>query len=60
MSTEEARELLRAALRKVPRPAPGAASAPRPAPKPRAWTSRVAGGRSGERMELADVLYWKK
>ena len=60
MSAEEARELLRGALRKVPRPVPGAANAARRAPKPKAWTSRVAGSRSGEQMDLADVLYWKQ
>ena len=60
MSAEEARELLRAALRKVPRPVPGATNAARRAQKPKAWASRIAGSRSGEHMDLADVLYWKQ
>jgi tetratricopeptide (TPR) repeat protein len=59
MSAEEARALLKAAIRRVPRPAAGASTAaPRPV-KARTWTSRMAGGRSSERAELADLLYWK-
>jgi tetratricopeptide (TPR) repeat protein len=59
MTAEEARALLKAAVRRVPH-AP--ASAPSPAPataKPRPWTSRTAGGRSSDRTALADLLYWK-
>jgi tetratricopeptide (TPR) repeat protein len=59
MSAEEARELLKAAIRRVPRPVSGAsAAAPHPV-KPRTWTSRMAGGRSADRAELTDLLYWK-
>ncbi|HEY3215890.1 MAG TPA: hypothetical protein VGK93_05315 [Candidatus Eisenbacteria bacterium] len=60
MSQEEARQLLKAALRKVP--APGVASKPEPIQPPagsqRRWTSRIAAGRAGE-AALANLLYWK-
>jgi transglutaminase-like putative cysteine protease len=63
MSEAEARALLMEAMRKVPSPG---ASAPAPktaSDKPvtsRPWTSRVAAGRSAERMALHDHLYWKE
>jgi tetratricopeptide (TPR) repeat protein len=62
MSAEEARQLLKEALRKVPA---GSASGPSgTTPKSsvpsRRWTSRVAGSRGADRVELSDLLYWKK
>jgi Tfp pilus assembly protein PilF len=65
MTAEEARDLLKAALRRVPRPAPrvpGAAPATpgKREPLPKKWLGRTAGGRSAERAEIADVLYWKQ
>jgi tetratricopeptide (TPR) repeat protein len=60
MTAEEARALLKAAVKRVPH---SATAAPSPAPataKPRPWTSRTAGGRSSDRAALADLLYWKK
>ncbi|MGH3054891.1 MAG: tetratricopeptide repeat protein [Gaiellaceae bacterium] len=59
MTLEEARELLKSAVRRVP-PPPAGTTAPRKAPRPKAWTSRVAGGRSAESAELTDLLYWKR
>jgi Flp pilus assembly protein TadD len=68
MTAEEARDLLKAALRRVPRPAPSAAAAPatpstaavkRTVP-PKRWSGRIAGGRSTDRTEIADLLYWKR
>lgn len=62
MSAEEARQLLKAALRKVPAPGAGASGKAEPvrapAPTPRKWTSRIAAGRAGE-ATLASLLYWK-
>lgn len=65
MTAEEARELLKAALRRVPRPATRTSGAPPSAPAkrqslPKKWLGRTAGGRSAERAEIADVLYWKR
>ena len=60
MSAQEARQLLKDALRKVP---PGTPRQPGSAPrKPlkRKVTTRVAAGRGEERAELSDLLYWKK
>jgi tetratricopeptide (TPR) repeat protein len=63
MTAEEARMLLKAALKKVPRTAsatgPGKAETPAPRPTPRRWTSRVAGGRSADEAALQDLLYWR-
>ncbi len=63
MSAEEARQLLKAALRKVPASVartPGRPGlVPAPAPEPRKWTSRIAAGRAGE-ATLASLLYWKR
>jgi len=62
MSAEEARELLKEALRKVPagslKGQPNATS--KPSEPARKWTSRVAAGRGADRVELSDLLYWKK
>ena len=62
MSAAEARQLLKAALRKVPPPSAGAAGRPdaarAPAAPPRKWTSRIAAGRAGD-APLASLLYWK-
>ncbi|MGH7681544.1 MAG: tetratricopeptide repeat protein, partial [Candidatus Eiseniibacteriota bacterium] len=65
MTAEEARELLRSALRRVPRPAPRAPDAPstdaaKGKTLPKRWTGRTAGGRSADRAELADLFYWKQ
>jgi tetratricopeptide (TPR) repeat protein len=61
MTAEEARELLKAALRRVPHSAPGAsASAAKQPPTSKKWSARVAGGRSADRAEIADLLYWKR
>jgi tetratricopeptide (TPR) repeat protein len=60
MSAAEARELLKSALKKVPRPATGAREPARRPGRTRPWTSRVAGGRSADRAELADLVYWKR
>lgn len=62
MSAEEARQLLKEALRKVPTgSARGQANTtPRPSEPARRWTSRVAAGRGADRVELSDLLYWKK
>ncbi|HXL15562.1 MAG TPA: tetratricopeptide repeat protein, partial [Methylomirabilota bacterium] len=62
MSAEEARELLKQALRKVPSGlAKGQAGAmPKSSEPARRWTSRVAAGRGADRLELSDLLYWKK
>lgn len=60
MTAAEARLLLLGALKRVPHGAP-AGSVARPSPKPiRPWKSRTAGGRSADRAELSDLLYWKR
>ena len=61
MTAEEARELLRASLRRVPRSAdrvvpPSAAPASK---APKRWAARTAGARSSDGANLADLLYWK-
>jgi len=62
MSAEEARQLLKAALRKVPAGSVrGQANAmPKSSEPARRWTSRIAAGRGADRVELSDLLYWKK
>jgi len=64
MTAQEGRDLLRAALRRVPlaasRERAAAAPAVRPAASLRPWVARSAGGRSAERAVLADLLYWKQ
>ena len=60
MTAEEARELLRAAMRRVPRPPAGAAIAPKPDTPRKPWAGRIAGGRSADRADLGDLLYWKR
>jgi tetratricopeptide (TPR) repeat protein len=62
MSAAEARQLLKEALRKVPA---GSAkgqtgSTPKTVEPARKWTSRVAASRGADRVELSDLLYWKK
>jgi tetratricopeptide (TPR) repeat protein len=58
LTAEEARQLLKAALQRVPRaPAKPPERGPHPR-KSRTWTSRTAGGRSSDRGEVADLLYW--
>ncbi|HET9235084.1 MAG TPA: tetratricopeptide repeat protein, partial [Candidatus Eisenbacteria bacterium] len=61
MTAEEARELLRASLRRVPRAVdrvvpPSAAPASK---SPKRWRARTAGARSSDGTNLADLLYWK-
>jgi len=62
MSAEEARRLLKVALRKVPTAgvrAPGKPEAAgTPEPSRRKWISRIAAGRAGE-ATVMDLLYWK-
>jgi tetratricopeptide (TPR) repeat protein len=60
MTAEEARALLQAALRRVPRPAAAGTSASTPTPQAAHWDSRVAGGRSADLTQIATVLYWKE
>jgi hypothetical protein len=60
MTAEEARSLLQAALRRVPRPAAAGTSGPTPTPQTAHWDSRVAGGRSADLTQIATVLYWKE
>jgi tetratricopeptide (TPR) repeat protein len=64
MSAEEARELLKAALRRVPQASanPGAreATPSKPDVTKKRWSGRTAGGRSADRTEMADLLYWKR
>jgi len=62
MSAEEARDLLKQALRKVPAGTAAAQAletgkSPEPA---RRWTSRIAASRGAGRVELSDLLYWKR
>lgn len=59
LSADETRQILRAAMLKVPAPAADSTRrAPaRTTPPPR-WTSRVAAGRAGV-SALTDLLYWK-
>ncbi|HXF59589.1 MAG TPA: tetratricopeptide repeat protein, partial [Candidatus Saccharimonadales bacterium] len=58
MTAEEARDLLKAALRRVPRPVSTTpARTPRP---PKKWSGRVAGGRSAEKTDMSELLYWKR
>jgi tetratricopeptide (TPR) repeat protein len=65
MTAEEARELLKAALRRVPRPkaveppTPSTSAVRRSSP-PRSWAGRIAGGRSTDLTNIADLLYWKR
>ncbi len=63
MTDAEARVLLKKAMRRVPgRVAPGVTPPSQGVGKGEAkpWTSRVAAGRSAERMALQDHLYWKE
>src|SRR5437773_673491 len=62
MSAEEARQLLKEALRKVPAGSsrPPANTMSKPSEPARRWTSRIAAGRGADRVELSDLLYWKK
>ena len=62
MSAEEARQLLKEALRKVPAGSsrPAANTMSKPSEPARRWTSRIAAGRGADRVELSDLLYWKK
>ena len=67
MTAEEARDLLKSALRRVPNPAPEvqgkAGSSPQAVRKKRPvrrwWAGRSAGARSADRADMADLLYWK-
>jgi tetratricopeptide (TPR) repeat protein len=67
MSYEEARALLKDALRRVPtiggreaQPTPPApAERKAPAPEKKAPETRVAAARAGEKLEIQNVLYWK-
>jgi tetratricopeptide (TPR) repeat protein len=63
MSIEEARELLKAALRGVPARSDTLRGAPMPGATtpPRAWRTRAAGARSGSAadMTFTEFLYWK-
>jgi len=62
LTAEEARQLLKAALAKVPKSG-AAATATVPSGSTvtpsRAWTSRVAAGRSAEEAAIDQLLYWK-
>ena len=60
MTAEEARALLQAALRRVPRATAAGTLPPNPPPATKTWSSRVAGGRSEDVTHLATVLYWKE
>ena len=55
-------ELLKEALRKVPAGSsrPAANTMSKPSEPARRWTSRIAAGRGADRVELSDLLYWKK
>ncbi len=61
VTAEEARQLLKAALLKVPAGAgtPSKAPALKPPTPKRKWTSRIAAGRGEEEAALGSLLYWK-
>lgn len=64
MTAEEARLLLKAALRKVPRPGSGVAQKQPPSSQPAGTksprTTRVGGGRSAGEATLQELLYWRE
>lgn len=65
MTAEEARDLLKAALHRVPRVGPrtsnpSVTNAAKREAVPKRWMARTAGGRSADRAEIADLLYWKR
>ncbi len=64
MTAEEARILLKAALKRVPRPGTGVprkdSASTNAVRRESTWTSRIAAGRSAGEAALQDLLYWRE